>query len=69
MATCPHRERLIIEWRESVSTFSDQVKRLSKCSAGNGDGFLKQFHVTDLARKNCEDIHTALSLHRKEHGC
>jgi hypothetical protein len=68
MPTCPDRDKLILEWRESVSTFSDNVKRLAECT-GNGDWFLNQFYVTDLARKNCEEVHNALKLHRTEHGC
>jgi len=70
MPQCPDRQQLIIEWRESVLKFSDHVKRLAECTGtANGNRFLDQFHVTDLARKNCEDVHHALKQHRDEHGC
>ena len=68
MSACTRRDEIIVEWRESVVKFADQVKRLAEC-AGDREGFLDQFHLTDQARQHCEDIHTALRLHRTEHGC
>lgn len=29
MSACPHRDEIIVEWRESVVKFSDEVKRLA----------------------------------------
>lgn len=68
MAICPDREHLIIEWREAVLKFSDNVKRLADCT-GNGDGFMDQFQTTDLARQHCEGVHKILARHRADHGC
>jgi hypothetical protein len=65
---CPDRKRISAEWRESVVKFADQVKRLAGCT-GNRDGFLEQFHTTELAREHCEDIRRMLQIHRAEHGC
>lgn len=48
MPASPDRERIIIEWRESVTKFADAVKRLAECT-GEGDGFLDQFHITEIA--------------------
>ena len=66
---CPQRDEIIIEWRESVVIFADEVKRLAACTGGNREGFLDQFQITDQARQHCEDVHTALRLHRVEHEC
>jgi hypothetical protein len=68
MPTCPDRQQLIVEWRDAVLKFSDNVKRLAQCTK-NGDGFMDQFQATDLARQHAENSHRMLSQHRAEHGC
>jgi hypothetical protein len=68
MPNCPQLDRIILEWREAVAQFTEEVKLLAECT-GNRDAFLIQFHNTDLARQHCEDARTALELHRAEHNC
>ena len=67
MPDCPDRNRIIVEWRESVVKFADQVKRLAACT-GNRDGFVEQFHITDLARLECDQARLVLEQHRADHG-
>jgi hypothetical protein len=68
MAACPDRDRKVVEWRESVTKFADAVKRLAE-STRERDGFLDQFHITDLARQQCEAARKILKHHRAEHNC
>jgi hypothetical protein len=68
MAQCSERDRIIIEWRESVLNFSDHVKRLAECT-GKQDGFMDQFYKTDLTRQQSDETRRRLENHHDECGC
>ena len=68
MPDCPDRNRIIIEWRESVVKFADHVKRLVECT-GNRDDFVEQLNLTELARVQCDHARLVLEHHRIDHGC
>jgi hypothetical protein len=68
MPRCPDRERLTIQYHDSVVVFSASVSRLKECN-GNGNGFADVHRATEQARLHAENARTMLNAHRAEHGC
>ena len=68
MPSCPHRERLTIEYYDAVVLFSASVTTLKECD-GNRHRFVEAHQASERARLHVENARMMLGIHRDEHGC